>query len=97
MADNGKHTTSGKDNRRGRVSFLPADYIFLYKGVFCVLSDLRFEVRLLKILYGVSYAFVASAIGIKSISIYKWLCGDYELSQEKEERLRDIIRSYHNE
>lgn len=62
-----------------------------------MLSDLRFEVRLLKILYGVSYAFVASAIGIKSISIYKWLCGDYELSQEKEERLRDIIRSYHNE
>lgn len=71
--------------------------MILYKGVLYVLSDLRFEVRLLKILYGVSYAFVASAIDIKSISMYKWLSGDYELSQEKEERLQDIIRSYHNE
>ena len=52
---------------------------------------LRKEVKLLKALQGVSYKEIAEYLEIKQDSLYSWLRGYYNLSEEKIERLQDVI------
>ena len=52
---------------------------------------LRKECKLLKALQGVSYKELAENLEIKTDSFYCWLNGYYELGQEKQQRLEEII------
>lgn len=54
-------------------------------------EDLRKQVRLLKALQGVSYTEFAEDLEIHRNSFYNWLKGYYNLSLEKELRLKEII------
>lgn len=50
-------------------------------------NELRKQVKLLKALQGVSYYEIANDLEIHRNSLYNWLKGYYELSEEKTERL----------
>ena len=52
---------------------------------------LRKEARLLKALQGVSYKELADNLEVKTDSFYCWLKGYYNFSQEKRDRLTEII------
>ena len=54
-------------------------------------DKLRKEVKLLKALQGVSYKEIAEYLEIKQDSLCSWLRGYYNLSEEKIERLQDVI------
>lgn len=52
---------------------------------------LRQQVKLLKALQNISYKEIAEYLEIKQDSFYNWLKGYYNLSAEKQDRLKDII------
>ena len=52
---------------------------------------MREQVKLLKALQNVSYAEIAGYLEIHRNSFYNWLKGYYNLSQEKQNRLLEII------
>lgn len=53
---------------------------------------LRKEVKLLKALQGVSYKELAEEyLGIRQDSFYAWLKGYYNLGEEKQKQLYDIV------
>ena len=52
---------------------------------------LRKKVKLLKALQGISYKEISEYLGIKTNSLYNFLKGQYELSQDKAESLEWII------
>ena len=54
-------------------------------------EKLRKEVKLLKALQGISYTEMAEYLVIKMKSFYNWIHGDYNLSEEKQRQLNDII------
>lgn len=54
-------------------------------------EKLREQVKLLKALQGVSYAELSEYLEIHRNSFYNWLNGYYNLSQEKQMRLLEII------
>ena len=54
-------------------------------------EKLRKEVKLLKALQGFSYKEVAEFLEIRQDSFYNWLKGFYELGDEKQRRLLDVI------
>ena len=54
-------------------------------------QKLRIEVKLLKALQGISYKEIAYYLEISPDSFYNWLKGYYNFSEEKQNRLLDII------
>lgn len=52
---------------------------------------LRKECKLLKAMQGITYKEIADFIEIKQDSFYAWLHGHYQLGQEKQNHLYDII------
>ena len=52
---------------------------------------LREQCKLLKALQNVSYKELAEYLEIKQDSFYSWLRGYYNLSDEKQQRLKDIL------
>lgn len=54
-------------------------------------NELRKRIKLLKALQGVSYNEIAEHLEIHKNSFYNWLKGYYNLSEEKESRLIEII------
>ena len=48
---------------------------------------------MLKALRGISYKEIAEYLEIKPKSLYNWLRGDYELSQEKLKVLQEVIET----
>lgn len=54
--------------------------------------DLRQKVRFLKALGQInSYIELAEILGIKNKSFYNWLRGEYNLSEEKERILKEVV------
>ncbi len=56
-------------------------------------DELRKRVRLLKALQGVSYKEVAYYLEINANSLYNWLRCQYDLSEQKQEDLADILNN----
>ena len=54
-------------------------------------DKLRVEVKLLKALQGISYKEIAYYLEISPDSFYNWLKGYYNLCEEKQNRLLEII------
>lgn len=54
-------------------------------------ETLRTECKVLKALQNVSYKEFAEYLEIKQQSFYNWLKGEYDLSQEKQQKLFEII------
>ncbi len=54
-------------------------------------EKLRNDVRLLKALQGVSYKEIAEYLEIRQDSFYNWLKGYYDLGEERQRRLFDVI------
>ena len=54
-------------------------------------EKLRNEVKLIKIYQGVSYKELAEYLDIRQDSFYSWLRGYYNLSDEKQQRLNEIL------
>ena len=54
-------------------------------------DELRKQVKLLKALQNVSYIEISTHLEIHKNSFYNWLNGYYNLSAEKEKRLKEII------
>ena len=54
-------------------------------------KDLRYLVKLAKIKYGCSYRVFAEYLGMNTSSFYNYLNGQYDLSAERQEALRDFI------
>lgn len=54
-------------------------------------DSLRKECKLLKALQNISYKELAENLEIKTDSFYCWLKGYYNLSLEKQKRLKEII------
>ena len=52
---------------------------------------LRNQVKMLKVLQGVKYKEIAEYLEIRQDSFYNWLKGYYELGDEKQRRLLDVI------
>lgn len=52
---------------------------------------LRNEVKYLKIYQNVQYKEIAELLEIKRASFYNWLKGYYDLGEEKQIRLKEII------
>lgn len=55
------------------------------------MDRLRKEVKLLKAFQKISYKEIASYIELTPKSFYNWLNGQYELGEEKQKRLKEII------
>ena len=55
---------------------------------------LRHQVKLLKVLQGISYKEIAERIGIKPDSLGSWLRFNYNFSDTRIERLKQIIDEY---
>lgn len=55
---------------------------------------LRHQVKLLKALQGISYKEIAERIGIKPDSLGSWLRCNYNFSDTRIERLKQIIDEY---
>ena len=54
-------------------------------------DKLRNECKLIKALQGISYKELAEYIDIKAQSFYSWMKGYYELSDETQERLYEVL------
>lgn len=54
-------------------------------------DELRKQVKLLKALQNVSYNEISMYLEISRNGFYNWLKGYYNLSAEKEKRLKEII------
>lgn len=54
-------------------------------------DELRNKVKLLKALQDISYNELSQHLEIHRNSFYNWLKGYYNLSAEKEKRLREIL------
>ncbi len=54
-------------------------------------NELRTKIKLLKALQGISYREIAEHLEIQRNSFYNWLNGYYDLSEERENRLIEII------
>ena len=54
-------------------------------------DKLRKEVKLLKALQGISYKEIADYLEIRQDSFYNWLKGYYDLGEERQHRLFDVI------
>lgn len=54
-------------------------------------EKLRNEVKLLKALQGVSYKEIAGFLEIRQDSFYNWLKGYYDLGEERQRRLFEVI------
>lgn len=54
-------------------------------------DNLRKQVKILKAIQGIQYYEFAEYLEIQRHSFYNWLRGCYELSNEKEKRLYEII------
>lgn len=55
-------------------------------------NNLRKEVKLLKVLQGISYKEIAEEyLGLKRDSFYAWLNGYYDLGIEKQQLLLEIV------
>lgn len=54
-------------------------------------EKLRKEVKLLKALQGISYKEIADYLEIRQDSFYNWLKGYYDLGEERQNRLFDVI------
>ena len=54
-------------------------------------EKLRNEVKLLKALQGISYKEIAGFLEIRQDSFYNWLKGYYNLGEEKQRRLIEVI------
>lgn len=54
-------------------------------------DELRKRVKLLKALQNVSYNEVSTYLEIHRNSFYNWLNGQYQLSAEKENELKNIL------
>lgn len=52
---------------------------------------LRQQCRELKIYQGVKYSEIADYLEIKKNSFYNWLKGQYTFSQERQNRLKEVI------
>ena len=53
---------------------------------------LRIEVKLLKALQGITYKELAEEyLGIRQDSFYSWLKGYYDLGEEKQKQLYDVV------
>ena len=55
------------------------------------MENLRQRVKLLKALQGVSYKEIAEYIELPPKSFYNWLNGQFEFSEEREQRLIEIL------
>lgn len=56
-------------------------------------ESLRKDVKLLKALQGISYKEMASYVEITSNAFYNWLRNQYELSENKQKMLREVINT----
>ena len=54
-------------------------------------EKLRNEVKLLKALQGISYKEIAGFLEIRQDSFYNWLKGYYDLGEERQRRLWEVI------
>lgn len=54
-------------------------------------EDLRKQVRLLKALQGITYKEIAEYLEITTNALYNWLRSQYNLSLEKQIKLKEII------
>ena len=54
-------------------------------------ENLRKQVKILKALQNISYKEIAEYLEINQNSFYNFINGQYNLSQEKAERLQEII------
>ena len=54
-------------------------------------DKLRQEVKMLKALQNVPYREIAEYLEIRTDSFYNWLHGYYDLGEQKQQRLREII------
>lgn len=54
-------------------------------------NNLRKQVKLLKALQGVSYKEIAELLEIKTNSFYAWVNAAYDLGEERENALIEII------
>lgn len=54
-------------------------------------EKLRIEVRKLKVYQDIQYKEIAEYLEVKNSSFYNWLKGQFNLSQEKQNRLSEII------
>ena len=54
-------------------------------------DNLRKEIKVLKALQKIPYYEIAEYLEIQKSSFYSWLYGNYDLSQEKEIKLKEII------
>lgn len=54
-------------------------------------EKLRNEVKLLKALQGISYKEIAGFLEIRQDSFYNWLKGYYDLGEERQRRLYEVI------
>lgn len=55
------------------------------------MDDLRKRVKLLKVLQNISYKEIAEYIEISPKSFYCWINGYYEFSEERKQRLKNVI------
>lgn len=55
------------------------------------MDELRKKVKLLKALQQISYKEIAEYIELPPKSFYSWLNGQYEFSEERKKRLKDVI------
>ena len=54
-------------------------------------EKLRNEVKLIKIYQGVSYKELAEYLDIRQDSFYSWLKGRYNLGEQKQHALKEIL------
>lgn len=54
-------------------------------------NELRHKVKELKVYQGITYKEIAEYLEISRNSFYNWLNGYYELSNKKEQYLKEII------
>lgn len=54
-------------------------------------DNLRKEVKIIKALQNITYTEIAEDLEISRSAFYNWLSGQYNLSNEKEKRLIEII------
>lgn len=52
---------------------------------------LRQQCRELKIYQGINYSEIADYLEIKKNSFYNWMKGQYTFSQERQNRLKEVI------
>lgn len=55
------------------------------------MDELRKKVKLLKALQQINYKEIAEYIELPPKSFYSWLNGQYEFSEERTKRLKDVI------